>query len=552
GVDEIGKSNVLLDKAARIAVTKIDEAGMLPRRAWGYDGVDMMMLNATGAAVLEALDTSQRTALIQWTKRGGRVLICLGDWTRDVKAKLPWLFELLPAVDADSNTYKVTRYDPAAFETFTSSQTPLERFDGIRLPRSLGRPILMGRTSRRVSAVLAGEYVCGLGRCTVIAADLDSELFRSWPERRNLVTQVMGDFFAEPDERVERDGSIAFNDLAGQMRGALDQFSMKPQFSFSVLSLVLMILIAVLGPLDYLLVNRLLGKPLLGWISFPLFAVALSLFLISQSSPRTRGGSESEDIAGSDSPLRANQFQVVDLDLVRGVGRGFAWTYFYSHDPARIDAQWNLTPSLDPLLREPSSRQQIVYPMGYPGRSFGGIQLTGVTQTMDPYRLNAFDGEESSARVQGLTIAPRSSRSIACEMGMTVATVSGESGLVRRPGSELLRGSFTNPLPIDLLDGQIIFGNWVYLLPTRVPAGSTIASLADLRQKNFRWKLTRQQSFEKNVTESDPWQPNDFSEPDRIAELMMFHRAAGGSLYTGLVHRPHGELDLSGKLYESR
>ena len=42
------------------------------------------------------------------------------------------------------------------------------------------------------------------------------------------------------------------------------------------MSLVLLSLIAAIGPLDYLLINRLLGKPLLGWLTFPLMAIGLS------------------------------------------------------------------------------------------------------------------------------------------------------------------------------------------------------------------------------------------------------------------------------------
>ncbi|MEM6471184.1 MAG: hypothetical protein AAF802_16610 [Planctomycetota bacterium] len=546
GVDEIGKSNVLLDKAARFAVTMVKSSSMLPHHAWGYDGVDLIMINSDGADVLEDLSGAQQSALTDWVKRGGRVMICLGAWTRDVKARIPWILQLLPASE-----FKVARYDPAAFETYTASQTPLERFDGVRLPRGKGTPVLMGRTTRRVSAVLACDYVCGLGRCTVITADLNTEPFASWPERLNLLTQVMGDFFDDPDESLEREGAVSFNDLAGQMRGALDQFSVKPQFSFSTLSLILMILIALLGPLDYLLINRLLGKPLLGWISFPAFAIALSAFLISQSSPRL----STQDSNANVKTIRANQFQVIDLDLVQGAGRGLAWSYLYSHDPVQLSASWELNPELDALLADPAEMDQLVYPMGYPGKSFGGIQLAGENQTLGAYQISLRSDISPGgdlATVENLTIAPRSSRSVACELGMVAAKLDESKGLVRSPNSMKLKGSFTNVLPIDILDGQLVFGNRVYLLPTRVPAGSTIPSVTDLRQKNFRWKLTRQQSYEKNVTESNPWQPTDFSEPVRIAEMLMFHRAAGGSIYTELVHRPLGDLDLSEILDEDR
>ena len=70
------------------------------------------------------------------------------------------------------------------------------------------------------------------------------------------------------------------------MRATLDQFPIKSKFSFSLIAVILMLLVAAIGPLDYLLVNRLLGKPLLGWLSFPLMAIALSVLLVYQAQPR--------------------------------------------------------------------------------------------------------------------------------------------------------------------------------------------------------------------------------------------------------------------------
>ena len=71
-------------------------------------------------------------------------------------------------------------------------------------------------------------------------------------------------------------------------------------------------------------------------------------------------------------------------------------------------------------------------------------------------------------------------------------------------------------------------------------------------KKNFRWRLTRQQAIEKDATETTPWSPSDFSDAKRVAEMMLFHRAAGGELYTGLRHDALADLDLSDVLVEDR
>ena len=557
GVDSIGASNVLIDKGARIAVTRIESAAVLPFNALGYDGVDLVMINAAGMPVLKAMAASQTDALTNWLRGGGRMVICLGKSTQQMNAVAPWIAEQLPIDEV-----VITRYDPAALETFTSSQTPLPIFEGIKLPRRVGRTLIAGRTTRRVTAVLAAEYVVGFGHIAVIAADLDRPEFEEWPERLELVTQMTGDLFDEQNgQRGGSDGTTAFGDVAGQMRGVLDQFEIKPTFSFSFLSLIVMLLIAAIGPLDYLLINRVFGKPLLGWLTFPLMVIGLSVFLVYQSAPRISEDTQSEQSAtGSQTTfatLRANQFQVTDIDLVDGVGRSFAWAYLYSHDSASFDVEysdWNTFSSADGQPER--AAESFSYPMGYPGQSFGGVQMAGENSAMSAYsiRQEIVTGQVSDgvrSQISALTIAPRSSKSVATKASF-VPNLDRNAEVTRRPGSELLRGEFVNPLPVDVLDGMLVYGNWVYLLPTRVPAGASVAKLGDLRQKNFRLRLTHEEYQDQASSEAKPWQPGDFSNQQRVAEMMMFYEAAGGELYTRLRHRDLEHLDLSDLLVDDR
>ena len=97
---------------------------------------------------------------------------------------------------------------------------------------------------------------------TMLAADLEKELFAEWPERLDLVTELTGTILIpEKDEQRQKSRATAYDDLAGQLRLTLDQFTIKRRFGFSLLSLMLMALIAAIGPLDFLLINRLLGRP---------------------------------------------------------------------------------------------------------------------------------------------------------------------------------------------------------------------------------------------------------------------------------------------------
>ena len=492
GVDRIGVSNVLVNKTSRIAVTRITDPASLPFHSLGFDGVDLVIINATGMEVLGKMEIEQRDALAAWLRHGGRFLVCLGESTGQIAQVAPWLVEMMPLEEV-----AIERYDPAAFEMFTSSQNPLSVFRGVKLPRRLGRALISGRTTRRITAIQAAEYVIGFGHLTVVAADLDRPEFAEWPERLEFVTQLAGDLFDEQSaNRDGRDRSTSFGDLAGQMRGTLDQFAIKSSFSFSLVSVIVMLLIAAIGPLDYLLVNRVLGKPLLGWLSFPLIAIALSAVLVIQSAPRLAETDESTPMSSEDSDtepstlLRANQFQVTDIDLVNGVGRGFAWCTVYSHESAELDLNFSAVDAMEPMRRgDASGPRSFLFPMGYPGKAFGGIQMASENSVFNGYDVTPrFLGEGETAgmetSVQHLTIAPRSSKSLATRVTFT-PTTDPSIGVRRRPGSELLRGEFINPLPYDVLDGVLVYGNWVYLLPTRVPAGASIPQLNDLRQKKL-------------------------------------------------------------------
>ena len=121
----------------------------------------------------------------------------------------------------------------------------------------------------------------------------------------------------------------------------------------------------------------------------------------------------------------------------------------------------------------------------------------------------------------------------------------------RRSGSELLEGSLRNPFSVDVLNGMLIYRNWLYLLPTRFPAGTEIESVDSLRQKNFRWQLSRQKALESS-TETESWDPSSTANLERLTEMMMFHDVVGAERYTGLRHEVLSFLDLSDVLTSER
>lgn len=549
GIDEIG-INKLLDRDATIAVSRPTSAAQFPDSVLGYDGIDMLVVNAAGSEVLAAMSPAQSQAMSDFVTGGGDMMVGLGGGADRLLRAAPWILDLLP-----TDSLPATTIDPSAVETYTSSQTPLKPFTGVRLPKDKGDVLILGRTTNRLSTPIAARYTAGFGTVLVVAADLESDLFANWPERMDLISQLTGSAITLETRNVDRGTRVsratAYNDLAGQLRSVLDRFSIQRTFNFSVLALALMALIAAIGPLDYFLINRILGKPLLGWISFPIMAIGLSAVLASQSTivANADGRDDASDAVESGATVRCNRLEVVDIDTINAVGRGHSVNYLYSHKASLFDVSFESSDGLRSLA--PALDRSLAGPLGYPGESFGGIQISLEDSRLPAYAVSmrSADGSLRGSLV-GLPLAPRSSNGFFSRYSFT-PKLSDVPAIERRAGSELLQGDWSNPLPMDILDGKLVYRNWVYLLPTRVLAGQRIPSLEKLRQKNFRWLLSRQKALESD-TQTQAWDPSASTPLERVAEMMMFHEAAGGTQYTNLENDPLENLDLSGLLMSDR
>lgn len=557
GVDTIG-ANELLDRDSSVAVTKITDPQSVPDNVLGFSGVDLIVITSEGASVLNGLSPAQSKAISNWTRAGGRIFVTLGASAQRTFKAAPWLADLLPESVANA---EVVRLDPSGIETFTSSQTRLSIFDGLRLPKivsltggrssQIGETLVAGRTARRISAPLASRYVAGLGKITVIAADLDQSPFRDWPERFDLVTKLNDEQLLA--DRGDASSSIrlsGFSDLSGQLRRSLDQFSIKRGLNFSLIALVIASLVILVAPLDYFVVRRFFGNPLFGWATFPIVAVLLSVGLVLAAQPQvSEQPSLSEATADSNvsGTMRSNSIELLDLDAQTNTGRLFQWSFVYSHTAQRLSVETKLSDALQQVCD--TVDYQTLRPFGAPNVAMGGIQIDGWSDAIEVPVSSVSRKDGVASRIESLEIAPRGSKSLA--LSMQFQSKLKVSSVKRRGGSELLRGQLTNPLEVDLLDAMLIYQNWVYLLPTRFPAGAVVEDIDRLRQKNFRWQLSRQRALESS-SEGESWDVTRVDQPKRLAEMAMFHDAVGGSRYTGLRHEVLGELDLSDLLTEDR
>jgi hypothetical protein len=572
GLETIGRSE-LIGRESSIAVSQIASAGDLPDQATGWDGVDLLIINASGTELLASLDQERIAAIIRWVTGGGRLLVTLG---RDGKAMLsaaPWLAEL---IELPARTGSI-RLDPASLETYMSSQSPLPTLDGYELPAQGGRTLIFGRTVARQPTRMAIERLAGLGRVVITAFAPDSAEMAAWPQRTALIARLhpgLLDVESERRRQARTTAAVAYDDLAGQIRAALDRFDSHRRTPFSIVSLILLLLIALVGPLDYLLVNRLFGKPLLGWLSFPLSILAIAGLVMVLS---THGGTASaggKPVADASSALRSNRIEIIDINAAarRPTGRAISLTHIASADAVSIDFAAEVSPELCDLSQDELNDrggtetsnssaprptrdllpQPLTGPYGYPSATFGGISIAGEDTSLPaydialradaPHHLFSDIGTLAGGTV-GFPIAPSGSKGWMTRWSFRPAL--GETaGLSQRRGSELVTGSITNPLQVDLLNGVLVYGNWAYLLPTRFRAGQRIETIDALRQKNFRWHLTRREALESSARQ-DAWNVQMHDDLERLTEVLMFESATGGRDYTGLANRPLSRFDLT-------
>lgn len=549
GIELLGR-NELLNKESSVAVSPIRDASGLPDNVIGYAGVDLVVITPSSASVLVAMQERQHEALRLWVQGGGQILVSLGGAATEILTVMPWLAERITGLNLGGA--KSIKLDPSAIETFTSSQTRLPVLDAMELPPRGGDTRIAGRNTARQPARIAVDYSVGLGVATVVSVALDSPAIADWPQRSLLITRLSKRLLVS-DSEVRRDSRVAsaavgYDDIAGQVRVALDRFDSRRRVPYSVVSLILILLVAMIGPIDYFLINRFLGRPLLGWITFPLSIFLVSGLLIWLGRPATTAAASSEDAVGSEGTSQStafiNRLEIVDIDTTspQAWGRGWSWSHVSTIDATKTD----YPATLDPELYDASSEPAVLSaPFGYPGPTFGGISIIGEDRSMPSYEVTLRKGQGPflASRITNIPISAGGSKGVVTQWNF-MPKLSGKSDLSRRRGSELLEGRLTNPLPVDLLNGALVFGEWVYLLPTRLKAGQSIANVDTLRQKNFRWLLARREALE-NSSRSEPWDPEMHDDFQRLTEVLMFNAVAGGKDYTGLSNRPLKDLDLS-------
>ncbi|MGQ9575537.1 MAG: hypothetical protein ACUVUC_09475 [Thermoguttaceae bacterium] len=512
-------------------VARLEDLGDLPDRWCGYEAVDALVLSTSRPELLAPLrpDSPQARALHDWVSLGGTVVLCVGSRAEQVLEQGSALGALAPG--------KLQRVlllrQFGALETYCGSTVPVRRAaggtPGLRVPQLAQ---VQGRIEAREGNLpLVIRRTLGFGQIVFVALDLDVPPLSQWPDRGKLMRRLL-DIAESPLRDVRRSATVmhfGFDDMAGQLRSALDQFAGIPAVSFWLVVGVFAGYLLWIGPVDYLLLRKLARRMELTWLSFPpvVAAVCVGAWLLAY---RLKGDQ-----------IRANQVDLVDVDVQSGRLRGTSCANLFSPRTQTYDLAF--VPQVPGGL--PAAEvEMLVGWFGLPGSGLGGMDPGAAAPVLwtRPYRV--------APRLDALEKVPVpvwSTKSLAARWTARIER-SLESDLTDQARTPV--GQITNRLDFPLAQCLLCYDRWVYELGTLNP-GQSARIIATQERRDLRTFLTGQTLFLGVQRQAARY---DQSSVDLayILRAMTFFKRAGGYRYTGLTNRYQGYVDLSDLLSAGR
>lgn len=353
---KVGGDNATPLRNGRVVLATITDPADLPDRWVGYEAADLVVLT-TGPGSEDFLRKlfggspefdARRTALVEWVRRGGRLVISAGA-NAALVGQLPGLRELLPfSLDSASPGRPVNQlvlYWPnreTSQSTMSSGVLAAKGGASFTVANLRPRPdrparVLIPPPARQSEDrdTVAVQSPLDLGRVTLVGFDLDRPPFTDFGQRAEFWDWVLREAGANraslgPEGKNARPPSPGPTDdedeLAVALRGHLDTFTNVPVLSFGWVAVLIALYIVLIGPAEYLLLKRVFGRLELTWATFPVIVLT-----VAAAAYLTATGAKGRE-------LRVNRVDVVDVlaGSAGDPGHVYGTTYFTVFSP-RID-----------------------------------------------------------------------------------------------------------------------------------------------------------------------------------------------------------------------
>ncbi len=478
--DEGEEANFL---ASTQEIASIGSLAALPRDAIGYDSFDVVLLVAGRSGWHQGLtaDDPRLVALEQWVRNGGRLVLSCGSAGAELLIEGGPFARLLPGrlagLESLPRTEAIERY-PETIE----AEKPIDLEGGVltvsRLENVTGRiEAYDGRVAKDFPLVIRSPL--GLGEVTFVAFDLDAPALAPWSGRSALLARLLhlprkGN--APPQPRYYGAQATGFvGTLINRLDNSFTDVRTTP--FLAIVGLVIGYLL-IIGPGDYFLVKRVIGRMEATWITFPLLVLL------------TSAGAYAAAYWLKGSELRVNQIEVIDIDST-GDGpvsplRGTLITHLFS---PRAD-RYNLSlaargPSGEDLT---AADHQIAW-LGKTGWGLGGMQSPAPSRlgwrpdyVLDPTPQLSPAG---AIPLRGLPVQVWSTKTLLSRWASTTKRTV-EANL-SPTGDGLAEGQLTNDTGVKLTDCRLIYGDWAWRLGTLGDGETTVVdeSVSPLRLRTL-------------------------------------------------------------------
>ncbi len=526
-------------RSERLVSSLVSEPEDFPDQWFGYEGVNVVVV-ATGVTTpLETMSDQQFEAFLHWLRLGGRLVLTSGKRAPELFAPDHRFYPLRPGefieLDEFWKASGLENYARAADRILGSPDSPLAIYSAQR-----GRVTCYEGAGGTDDRAIITRFPIGFGEVTYLAIDLDLPPVSTWPSRPRLLAKLLQPHSDEEDsalsdESVGQVTHVGFDDVSGQLRAALDQFQGVTLVQFSWVAALLVLYVLVLGPVDFFGLRK-LQRFHWTWVTFPFIVVGFCLLAVW--------------LSGHWKGLRTqlNQIDVVDVDPAEQWVRGTTWASIYSPQTTRLDV--DLAP--EPALQLDRNTPEVLLSWhGLPGTGLGGMNTTTTVDVLsEEYRINYGSGRQARAGppIEQLPIHTASTKGLIARWEAHGAV--GEVGQLTANRQDLLQGTVTNPLDVELSNAWVFFGNWAYPIDGRFGPGETF-QLGGKSPLDLSWLLARRRIVGTR-DEGGSWNHDDLSDPPRIVEMLMFYSAAGGRPFTRLSHSYQGYIDLSRHLREGQ
>ena len=525
---------------AKIEVATLEDFDHLPEHWLGYDTVDTVVLSTSRSepdAGLK-LDDARIAALERFVQLGGKLVLCVGEAAPELLEDDGPLARFAPG------PYERMVPPPSfsGLESYSESTIPVPHRGALGPERRIQSPLIRvqeGKVEVRdgeLALIVRRPFV--FGQITFVALDLDRPPFADWKGRRNLLAKLLGHPASGVEARQEfplRTGLVSetgFNDLSGQMRAAIDQFPAVGIVPFWLVAMLAFLYIVLIGPVDYYLVRFLLARRVLkrvgwAWVTFLAMVILVSVgaYLMARQ------------IKGDQ--IHVNHVHVIDVDDQSGLVRGTSWVNIFSPTTKTYDL--TIEPGL-PSGANSGDGEVVLAWLGLPGTGLGGMSSVVATTSLwdRPYHFNS-----NASAIRNVPIPVWSTKGFQSRWWLPGAAGSGglEASLATR-AERFLEGTLQNRLDVPIEECLLAYDRWAYRLD-RMEPGETVRIGTLSQAHTLQTELTGRRLG--THEEVQPYDPFALDIPP-IVRQMMFHRAAGGSGYTGLLNRYVADLDLSAHL----